>query len=167
MSRFSISAMMLLAIPALVAAQHRGGAPMAPSRPATVIPRAAPAPGRGIVRAPSGIPSTSRVGVPVTRVRNSGRTFNGSPANFGPNGNFGPHGTDFQNVPGLGFDYPHLAAISCNRRIPRGRFRGGFPFGYGGYLYGPPSPVYPPRLVGKGRPPPPAPPHAPLLLYAT
>jgi hypothetical protein len=148
MSRFSITAMMLLAIPALAAAQHHGGgAAFAPSRPAMVVPRAAPAPARGIVRAPSGISSPSRVGVPVTRARNSGRTFNGNPANFGPNG------TDFQNVPGLGFDYPHLAAISGNRRFPGGRFGGGYPFGYGygGYLYG--SPYYDsPGIDDQGQP---------------
>jgi hypothetical protein len=161
MSRFSISALMLLAIPALAAAQHHGGgAAFAPSRPAMVIPRAAPAPGRGIVRAPSGIPSSaSRVGVPVTRVRNSGRTFNGNPANFGPNsnfganGNFGPNGVDFQNVPGLGFDYPHLAAISGNRGRFGGGFYGGFPFGYGGgYLYGSPYGYDSPGIADEGQP---------------
>jgi hypothetical protein len=166
MSRFSISAMMLLAIPAFAAAQHRGGAPMAPSRPAMVIPRAAPAPARGIVRAPSGISSASRVGVPVTRVRNSGRTFTGSPANFGANGNFGPNGNlgfnsnfgpngvDFQNVPGLGFDYPHLAAISGNRGRFGGGFYGAFPFGYGygGYPYGSPYPYDSPGIVDEGQP---------------
>jgi hypothetical protein len=153
MSRFSITATMLLAIPALAAAQHHGGgAAFAPSRPAMVIPRAAPAPARGIARMPSGISSASRVGVPVTRVRNSGRTFNGTPANFGPNSAFGPNGTNFQNVPGLGFDYPHLAAISGNRRIPGGRFGGGFPFGYGGYLYGSPYPYDSPGIVDEGQP---------------
>jgi hypothetical protein len=152
MSRFSITATMLLAIPALAAAQHHGGgAAFAPSRPA-MVPRAAPAPARGIVRMPSGISSASRVGVPVTRVRNSGRTFNGNPATFGPNGTFGPNSTDFQNVPGLGFDYPHLAAISGNRRIPGGGFGGGFPFGYGGYLYGSPYPYDSPGIVDEGQP---------------
>src|ERR1700726_1266294 len=134
MRRFSITAMMFLAIPALATAQHRGGAPMAPTRPATVIPRAAPAPAHGIMRAPSGTSAPSRVGVPITRARNSGRTFNGNPSTFGPSGNLGPNGTDFQNVPGLGFDYPHLAAISGNRQMQDGRFDGESPFGFSGFL---------------------------------
>jgi hypothetical protein len=99
----------------------------------------------------------SRVGVPVTRVRNPGSTFGGSPTNFsggptsfGPGSNFGFNGVDFQDVPGLGFDYPHLAAISRNRFIP-GRFAGGFPFGYGGYYYG--SPYYDsPDVYDQGQP---------------
>jgi hypothetical protein len=131
---------------------------MAPSRPAMVIPRAAPAPARGIMRAPSGASTPSRVGVPITRARNSGRSFNGSPStfgpggNFGPSGNFGPNGTDFQNVPGLGFDYPHLAAISGNRRIPGGRFGGEVPFGFGGgYLYGSPY-AYDSPGIDEGQP---------------
>jgi hypothetical protein len=37
----------------------------------------------------------------------------------------------------LGFDYPHLAAISGNRRLRGSRFRGGVPFGSGGFLFGP------------------------------
>ena len=46
--------------------------------------------------------------------------------------------TDFQGVPGLGFDFPHLAAISGGRH-QRARF-GAFPFGFnGGFLFGAPS----------------------------
>jgi len=66
----------------------------------------------------------TRNGVPVHRNNNN--------ANFGFN-----NGTDFQNVPGLGFDYPHLAAVSGNRRSHNGRFAGGFPFGFSGFLLSP------------------------------
>jgi hypothetical protein len=46
--------------------------------------------------------------------------------------------TDFEGVPGLGFDFPHLAAISGSRH-QGGRF-GAFPFGFnGGFLFGAPS----------------------------
>ena len=44
------------------------------------------------------------------------------------------NGPTFQNVPGLGFDYPHLAAMSGNRGGHGGRGRGGAPFGFGGFL---------------------------------
>jgi hypothetical protein len=41
-------------------------------------------------------------------------------------------------VPGLGFDFPHLAAVSGNRRH-NGRFGNSFPFGFGGFLFDSPS----------------------------
>jgi hypothetical protein len=59
-----------------------------------------------------------------------GRRGNGVP--------FNSDQVDFQNVPGLGFDYPHLAAISGNRRGRGSRFNGGFPFGFSGFLLSPP-----------------------------
>jgi hypothetical protein len=66
------------------------------------------------------------------------RTRSGTRINRRNNdGNFAFNGTDFQNVPGLGFDYPHLAATSGNRRIRGNRFSGGDPFGFGGFLFGP------------------------------
>lgn len=69
------------------------------------------------------------------RGRNGGRIgHRNNGGNFGFNGADGFNGTDFSNVPGLGFDYPHLAAINGNRRF-RGRgFDGGFPFGFSGFL---------------------------------
>ena len=45
--------------------------------------------------------------------------------------------TDFADVPGLGFDFPHLAAVSGNRHR-RGHL-GTFPFGFDGFLLGAPS----------------------------
>jgi len=71
------------------------------------------------------------------------RTRNGVHINHrnNNNGNFASNGTDFQNVPGLGFDYPHLAAVSGNRHSRNGRFAGGFaggfPFGFSGFLLSP------------------------------
>jgi hypothetical protein len=165
MSRFSITMMMALAIPALAAAQHRGGAigamPMAQSRPATVIPRAAPS--HGNMRVQPGAQNLGHVGAPSAGTRITGRTIRrgNSPA-FESNGNgfqnapglgfdFGSNGTNFQNVPGLGFDYPHLAAISGNRRM-RGGFGGEVPFGFGGYLYGSPYGYDSPGIMDEGQP---------------
>jgi len=144
MSRLSILAIIALTVPTFAAAQHRGGpgastpaAAVGPSRPATAIPRAAPAAAHASARAQSGMQSAARVGGPIAHGRNTGRPIRrGNSANFGSNGNF--NGTDFQDVPGLGFDYPHLAAISGNRRGHGRRFDGGAPFGFSGFLLTPP-----------------------------
>jgi hypothetical protein len=47
-------------------------------------------------------------------------------------------GIDFQDVPGLGFDFPHLAAVSGDRRHHGGQF-GTFSSGFGGFLLGSPQ----------------------------
>jgi len=49
---------------------------------------------------------------------------------------FEDEGTTFQNVPGLGFDFPHLAAINGGRRHEDEGF---FPFGFGGFLLSSPG----------------------------
>ena len=137
MRRFSITAVMVLAIPAFAVAQHPGAAgavastgvhaPATPSRPTTAIPRAAPAHGNAHVQ--SGAQSAVRVSPSGVRGQNTGRGDR-----RGNSAQFGSGGTDFQNVPGLGFDYPHLAAISGNRHMHDGRFDGGSPFGFSGFL---------------------------------
>ena len=145
-TRFSVMAMAMLALPLFATAQHRGGAgasaPAAASRPAPMMSRAASpavhASGRPVTRAQS----APRFGAPMVRTRNGVHINhrNNNNGNFN-NGNFASNGTDFQNVPGLGFDYPHLAAVSGNRGSHNGRFAGrfdgGFPFGFSGFLLSP------------------------------
>src|ERR1700682_2835482 len=141
MRRFSITAVMVLVIPAFAVAQHPGAvgavasagahAPSTPSRPATAIPRAAPAHGNTHVQ--SGAQSAVRAHPSRMRGQNTGHS-----GHRGNSAQFGSSGTDFQNVPGLGFDYPHLAAISGNRRGHGRRFDGGAPFGFSGFLLTPP-----------------------------
>src|SRR5258707_12181785 len=145
-TRFQVMAMGMLALPLFAAAQHRGGAgasaPAAASRPAPMVSRAASptvhASGRPVTRAQS----APRFGAPMARTRNGVHINhrNNNNGNFN-NGNFASNGTDFQNVPGLGFDYPHLAAVSGNRGSHNGRFAGGFgggfPFGFSGFLLSP------------------------------
>ncbi len=130
MGRFSITAIMVLTLPAFAAAQHGGGAhasaPAAAGRSGIMISRAGSAPARVAVRA--GARGGARVGAPIARSRNSGRVIRG-----GNRTNSGFNGTDFQDVPGLGFDFPHLAAVNGNRRGRGGRFDG-VPFGFGGFL---------------------------------
>jgi hypothetical protein len=137
MRRFSITAVMVLVIPAFAVAQHPGAvgavasagahAPSTPSRPATAIPRAAPAHGNTHVQ--SGAQSAVRANPSGMRGQNTGHS-----GHRGNSAQFGSSGTDFQNVPGLGFDYPHLAAISGNRQMQDGRFDRGSPFGFSGFL---------------------------------
>jgi hypothetical protein len=137
MGKLSAVAMFVLAIPALADAQHRGGmaGPVmaAPFHAGAAISRAASAPARSTMRVQSGTPSGARSGAPALRTRNNGARIihrhNTNP--------FGFDGTDFQDVPGLGFDYPHLAAVSGNHRRHGSRFDGEFPFGSGGFLFGP------------------------------
>jgi hypothetical protein len=132
MGKLSAVAMVVLAIPALAAAQHRGGA-AGPAMGAAfhggaVISHVAAAPARSTMRVQSG----TRIGLPILRTQNGVRIIRRNNSN-----SFGFNGTDFQDVPGLGFDYPHLAAISGNRRLRGSRFGGGVPFGSGGFLFGP------------------------------
>src|SRR6266481_8952827 len=125
MGKLSAAAMVVLAIPAFAAAQHRG-AGAAPAMAASfhggaVISRAASAPARSAVRVQSGTQSAARIGAPVLRTQSNGvRIIHRN------NSGFGFNGTDFQDVPGLGFDYTHLAAISGNRRRHRSGFGGEF-----------------------------------------
>jgi hypothetical protein len=137
--RFSIAVMMVLALPAFAAAQHGGGAhasaPVAAGRSGMMMSRAGSAPAHVNVRA--GAQGGARVGTPVARARASGRGFRGgNHANSGFNGAGFNNGPTFQDVPGLGFDYPHLAAINGNRggHGGRGGRFDGAPFGFGGFL---------------------------------
>src|SRR5216683_902093 len=136
MGKLSAVAMIVLVIPALAAAQHRGGmvgpAMAAPFHAGAAISRAAPAPARSPMRVQSRAQSAARSGAPALR-----RQGNGVRVIHRNNSGFGSNGTDFQNVPGLGFDYPHLAAVSGNHHRHGSRFDGEFPFGSGGFLFGP------------------------------
>ena len=138
MSRFSIAAVVILAIPTFAAAQHRGGgfasAPVSAGRSAPVISRAPSASPHAIVRLQSG----TRIGSTVVRTRTGGRVIHhNNGTNFGFNNGFND-GFNFNDVPGLGFDFPHLAAVSGNRRFGHGGFGFGFPFGFSGFLLSPP-----------------------------
>ena len=137
MGKLSAAAIIVLAVPALAAAQHHGGmgAPaMAPSfHGGAVVSRVASAPAQSTMRVQSGTQSAVRIGTPILRTQGNGvRVIHRS------NNPFGFNGTDFQDVPGLGFDYPHLAAISGNRRLHGSRFGLGNSLGFGGgFLWGP------------------------------
>ena len=97
-------------------------------RPATAISRPSSAPAHTTV--PTGAQGPARASA---RTRTSGRVIHS-----GNRANSGFNGTDFQDVPGLGFDFPHLAAIRGNRHNHGGRFNGGAPLGFSGFLLSPP-----------------------------
>jgi hypothetical protein len=142
MQRLGTMAVMALGLPGLLAAQRGGG--MAGRAPAghvgAPVMRAA-APPRITATAPSGMPratgggpsGAARIGVP-SRPRNTVRPRRLN--NFSPD--FGAF--EFDDVPGLGFDFPHLAAVSGGRHHRGfGSFVGGAPFFDGGFLFGAPS----------------------------
>ena len=132
---------MVLAIPAFAAAQRgggggaHGGAPIAAGHSGAFMSRAGSAPAHVAVR--GGAQGGARAGSPIARARSAGGiNRGGNRTNSGFNGagiNRADNGTSFQNVPGLGFDYPHLAAVNGNRRGRGDRFDGA-PFGFGGFL---------------------------------
>jgi hypothetical protein len=133
MGRLLIAAITLLAIPIFAAGQRRGGAAPEAGHAAAVAPRAPSAPIRSAPRSPASTQTAVRAGTPVTRGHNGVRTTHHTNGGF-----FNSGQTDFQGVPGLGFDFPHLAAINGNRRHHGHRFDSGVPFGFSGFLLTPP-----------------------------
>ncbi len=139
MRRSGILVLVTLAVPALSAAQQRGGGVPAPAAGHVLIaaPRVtlAPAPHAMAVpvqravalhatpRAQSAAPVTHRAGS-ATTTRNRGNLSRTPRVN---NFTSDLDGVDFQDAPGLGFDFPHLAAVSGNRRH-HSRFATGVPF---------------------------------------
>ena len=143
MRRSLIFALIALAVPILAAGQQHGGMPgtghiavSAPRVTSAPPPQAKAVPVQRVAgsRALSAAPITHRAGsATTTRHGNFNRTT--------PRGNnftSDLNGVDFQDVPGLGFDYPHLAAVSGNRQHHGGQF-GAFSPGFGGFLFGSPQ----------------------------
>jgi hypothetical protein len=140
MGRIVLAVLVAFAAPVFASSQNRtgGGAPVAShaSVAAVAVHPAAgshpmvrvPAPAQGAQRS-SG--SAFRPQIGIRRIHHGNRPIDGAPLPQNVT-------TDFGDVPGLGFDYPHLAAVSGHRN-QGGRF-GEFPFGFnGGFLFGSPS----------------------------
>jgi len=148
MGRFVLVALIALGGPALTFAQRgagRGAGGVAPAASHAAMsgvhaPIASAHPGaRYVARAPgvarsSGFASRS----PRTHMIHQTNPLNDfAPLSPFATTDFGT--TSFEGVPGLGFDFPHLAAISGDRH-EGGRFGfGASPFGFGGFLFGAPS----------------------------
>jgi len=149
MRRSGIFVLVTLAVPALSAAQQHGGGIPAPAAGHVLIaaPRVTPAPAPHAMAVPvqravaphatprpqSAGPVTHRAGS-ATTTRNHGNVSRTTPR--GNNFTSDLDGVDFQDAPGLGFDFPHLAAVSGNRRH-HSRFATGVPFD--GFLLTSPS----------------------------
>ena len=134
MRRIGIVAVAVLGLPLAVFAQRAGGvgggagvhisAPVAAAR----------------VSAPVAAHPVSHVAVATHPAAGHVRTS--SPNRIvSLNPNFGNSTFVSNNVPGLGFDYPHLAAVSPkNGQVGRNfRFRQTVPFGFGGFLISTPE----------------------------
>ena len=135
--RLSALALAGLNLPLFAAAQHHGG--MAGTAPAghagAVIVHAAPVGRAGVASAPHVLARSGRTGVVArtpTGVRHARHINNGD--NFVA----GEGDVNFNDVPGLGFDFPHLAAVNGSRHFGR-TFFDGAPFFDGGFLFGAPS----------------------------
>ena len=137
MGRLLLAALIVLGAPALSSAQ-RSSAGVAPA--SHVAMGGAHASFNGPhpnVHLPTGTPTAPRGSVLVARsqasshgIRRVNRHNNFAAPEIGT--------TDLEDAPGLGFDFPHLAAVSGNRRHHGNPF-GAFPFGFSGFLLGSPS----------------------------
>jgi hypothetical protein len=135
---------LLLVVPAFAAAQHRGGVAAA-GQSVVVSPHIAVGPAQsGVTRVATGMrPGTGFVVVPRTRVSgNVRRTVNIA--------NLPAFRTESADAPGLGFDFPHMAAVSGRRG--HGRFEGVNSFGFSGFLLAPPTVIVEEGQPGENQP---------------
>jgi hypothetical protein len=147
MRRIWMVASFALVLPVVVKAQHHAGMGMGMS--GTVVARPAgrvvsTAPRAGVVGAPrmvARVPAGTRPGSTVVhRTRTAGTPNRATSVDSG----FGfTDGSGFstQNVPGLGFDFPHLAAVNSRHGRDRDGFGQNAGFGFGGLLFGSPEVV--------------------------
>jgi hypothetical protein len=143
MRRLPLLALIAFAAPVFAAGQHGGGMPAAghvavsaPQVARASAPQGVAMPAQRVVGSRAfSAPITHRSGS-LTATRSHGNVVRTAPR--GNNFSSDLNGVDFQDVPGLGFDFPHLAAISGNRRHHGGQF-GPFASGFGGFLLGSPQ----------------------------
>jgi hypothetical protein len=138
MRRILILAGLVFAIPAFASAQHRGG--MAAAGQPIVVSHIAVSPAQSAgARGATGV----RPGSGVVIIHRSGATGNlHRSVNIASLPVFR---TEFANAPGLGFDFPHMAAV--NGRRGHGRFFGANSFGFSGFLLSSPG-----VIVDEGQP---------------
>jgi hypothetical protein len=153
MRRMWIFAGCVLFLSTFAMAQHRGGgmgggtvgaAPVVVAAPhvAGVAPRVAArvSPATRVATAPVGVHHGTHVNAMTAH-----GNFRSGPANLPL------FPTSFGNVPGLGFDYPHMAAVNSGR----GRMRSDFdmPFGFGGFLLSSPGVIVEEAQPSENQPP--------------
>jgi hypothetical protein len=135
-------ASVLLVLPLIAKAQHRAGmgvtgsvVAMAPRNVAGGVPHM-------MARVPAGARPGSTI---VHRTRTAG-TPNRSVSVDSSLTNLPVLSTD-TNIPGLGFDYPHLAAVTRRHGRERSEFEQNAGFGFGGFLWSPEIIVESPQAV--------------------
>jgi len=136
MRRIGIVAVVVLVLPLAVFAQRAGGvAGGAVARSGVSAPVAAVR-----VSAPAGARPVNHVAV-ATHMVPGGHVRTSSPNHIvSLNPRFGNSNFVSNDVPGLGFDYAHLAAVSPKRgQNNRFGFRQPVPFGFGGFLLSTPE----------------------------
>jgi hypothetical protein len=138
MRRIGTVAVAVLGLPLAVFAQRAGGV----GGGAAVHAGAVSAPAAAAhVSAPVAAHPVNHVAV-ATHVVPGGHVRTSSPNRIvAANPRFANSNFVSNDVPGLGFDYPHLAAVSPkNGQLGRNnRFRGTVPFGFGGFLISTPE----------------------------
>jgi hypothetical protein len=130
MRRIWMVASFALILPVVASAQHRGGmgVGMGMSAPVAVAPHGVSGGAPHVVARVS--PGTRPATTVVRRTRTTGTpNRNISVASGAANL---PVFSTAMNVPGLGFDYPHLAAVSPHQGHGRFGNRQNIPFGFGG-----------------------------------
>src|SRR5258707_2893081 len=136
MRRIGMVAAVVLALPLAVCAQRAGGAGAGAGMHAGAAPVAV-----ARVSAPVAAHPVNHVAV-ATHMVPGGRVRTSSPNRIvAANPRFANSNFVSNDVPGLGFDYPHLAAVGPkNGQLGRnGRFRQTVPFGFGGVLISTPG----------------------------
>jgi hypothetical protein len=134
MRRLLILAGLILVIPGFASAQHRGGMAGA-GQPVAVSPHVAVSPAQvGGARVATGV----HPGAGVVIVHRAGVSPNlHRVVNIA---NLPVFRMESSNVPGLGFDFAHSAAVH-GRRFRRERFFGANSSGFGGFLLFPPATI--------------------------
>lgn len=139
----------LLVLPVVAMAQHRGGmaGPVVAVAPRGVAGAAPHVVGR--------VPAGTRPATVVRHTRSAGTPSRNISVASGLTNL--PVFSSGMNVPGLGFDYPHLAAVNPQHGRGRSGFGQSVPFGYGygGYLLSPEIVVENPQAVEEAQQGPP------------
>lgn len=133
MRRIWMVASFLLTLPVVATPQHRGGVGVA-GPVVAVAPHGVAA---GAPHLVARVPAGTR---PATVVRHTRAAGTPTRSISGASGLTNlPVFSSAANVPGLGFDYPHLAAVNPQHGRGRSGFGQTVPFGYGGFLFSSPE----------------------------
>jgi hypothetical protein len=134
MRRIWMVASFLLVVPVIAMAQHRGGIGVAGPVVSVAARGVAPGGTHVVARVPAG----TRPGATVVHRTRTVGTLNRN-VTVGSGLTNLPVFPTASNVPGLGFDYAHLAAVSPRHERGRAGFAQNVPFGFGGFLLSSPE----------------------------